>query len=132
MAIGNLKICLVVVNVHVLLLQLILEFLYRKIKYFHEIRHVSAKILKKLQLSKFLHISLGLLIFLYINVHKPLQILDLILIIDDLPVLLLPDHGVKLIYLLFDALLVKIEVLVHFPLRVYQHVADELLNARHH
>lgn len=79
-----------------------------------------------------MQVLLRLLVFVHGHIDLPLQAFEFIFVVNDLPELFLLQHGLKLINLLLKPFLVVVDILVHFPLSVDEHVARELLYSRHH
>ena len=73
-----------------------------------------------------------LLIFFHSLGHLSPQGLQLEFVVYEFPVLIVLEHGIVLIDLFLEFLLVVINIFVHFALSLQQHVAEELLNPTHH
>lgn len=108
------------------------ELLDGEVDDLHEVLQVGAQILQDLDFRELVDVFLRLLVLLHRLVHLPPQRLELEFVVDELPVLLVLEHGVVFVDLLLEFLLVIINVFMHLTLCFQEHVAKELLNPTHH
>ena len=79
-----------------------------------------------------MQVLLWFFILFHSNINLLLKLFEIILIVNNLPELSLLDQGLILIDLLFKPLLMVVNILMHFSLRIDEHVAGELLDPCHH
>ena len=108
------------------------ELLDGEVDDLHEVLEIRTEVLQNLNLGELVDIFLGLLVLLHRLVHLAPQRLELELVVDEFPVLVVLEHGIVLVDLLLELLLVVVNVFVHFTLGLQEHVAQELLNPTHH
>jgi len=115
-----------------LLLLMLFELINWKIDDLKKISHISAEIFENFNLRELMESFLRFAILIHGFINLPFKKLKIILLIYYVPILAFTQQTIKVVYLLFKPLLMKVNILMHFSLGLNEHVGCKLLYPSHH